>query len=329
MAKILDTVLLLALPASGKSEVRRYLKLLPPDSARDDFHMGPTVQLDDFPYVHMMRRLDDELETRGKARAFFHSGERPFIDTRDWGTLIKLVGEDHADLVAKRKSAPASAAGLLLERIEKAAQAVGIAPRLKGLDAATRKAVEAALEKEAAEMLAEKHANYPDSLAGKTLVIEFARGGPDKSAMPLPPPLGYRYSLAQLPASILEKAVILYVWVTPEESRRKNTARTDPNDPGSILHHGVPMEVMLNDYGCDDMDWLEKASKAPGTVTVEAHGRTFVLPMARFDNRVDKTSFLREDKAKWAPADVKAVHEGLKAALDSLAARDAAKLQTV
>ncbi|MBI5597179.1 MAG: hypothetical protein HY928_13890 [Elusimicrobia bacterium] len=329
MAKILDTVLLLALPASGKSEVRRYLKLLPPDSARDDFHMGPTVQLDDFPYVHMMRRVDDELAALGKPRVFFHSGERPFQDTRDWGTLVKLVGEDHADLVAKRTEKPASATALLIDRIEKAAAAVGIAPRLKGLDAGARKVLESALEKEAAEMLAEKHSNYPDSLAGKTLVIEFARGGPDKSKMPLPSPLGYRYSLAQLPASILEKAVILYVWVTPEESRRKNTARTDPNDPGSILHHGVPLEVMLNDYGCDDMDWLEKDSKTPGTVSVSAHGKTFVLPVARFDNRVDKTSFLREEKALWKPSDVKAVHEGLKSALDSLAARDERKLQTV
>ena len=56
MAEILDVLLLLALPASGKSEVRRYLASLTPEQCRRDFHMGPTVQLDDYPYVHMMRQ---------------------------------------------------------------------------------------------------------------------------------------------------------------------------------------------------------------------------------------------------------------------------------
>ena len=55
-SEIIDILLLLALPASGKSEVRRYLANLTPAQCRDDFHLGPTVQLDDYPYVHMMRR---------------------------------------------------------------------------------------------------------------------------------------------------------------------------------------------------------------------------------------------------------------------------------
>ncbi|HAH07893.1 MAG TPA: hypothetical protein DCM05_15445 [Elusimicrobia bacterium] len=319
MSKILDTVLLLALPASGKSEVRRYLKHLPPDSARDDFHMGPTVQLDDFPYVHIMRRVDDELAKQGQDRVYFHSGERPFKNTWDWGTLIHLVNEDYADMVAKKAAKPVSAAALLLDRLEAASKAAGIAPRLAQLDKASREAVAKTLEKEAVDLLKEKHEGYPDTLKGKTLVIEFARGGPDGSKMPLKAPLGYLYSIGQLSPAILEKAGILYVWVTPEESRRKNQARTDPNDPGSILHHGVPIEVMMNDYGCDDMDWLEAHAEAKGTVSVESGGRKFNIPIARFDNRVDKTSFLRAEKKDWKAQDVKAVHEGLKAALDKLA----------
>lgn len=320
--KILDTVLLLALPASGKSEVRKYLAHLDPETSRRDFHMGPTVQLDDFPYVHFMRRIDDELHARGDPRIFFHAPDRPFRDPRDWGTLIALVNEDHADLVSRRRAEPASAGTLLLERIDAAAKEAGIAPRLAPLAEATRGAVARGLEAEAAKFLEEKHAGYID-LDGRTLVIEFARGGAHGSSMPLAAPFGYAYSIARLSPAILDRAKILYVWVTPEESRRKNLARADPNDPGSILHHSVPLEVMMNDYGCDDMDWLEAASGRPGTARIAAHGREYRIPIARFDNRVDKTSFIREERSRWRPEDVRAVHDGLKAALDALAAADA------
>jgi hypothetical protein len=309
MSDILETVLLLALPASGKSEVRRYLAHLSPDEARRDFHMGPTTQLDDFPYVHMMRRIDDELAARDHKRLFFHAPDRPYQDGRDWGTLIELINEDHADLVAKRKSHAASAAQLLFERIDTASVRAGLPARLASLDGKLRAAVAGALEVESKKMLEEKEAAYPPSLDGRTLVIEFARGG---AALPLEAPFGYRHSLAMLSPALLSRAVILYVWVTPEESRRKNQARTDPNDPGSILHHGVPLEVMLHDYGCDDMGSLDK----DGVVTVEAHGRSYRLPVGRFDNRVDKTSFLRAPTGEWKKEDVSAVHEGLRGALD-------------
>jgi hypothetical protein len=320
MPEILDTVLLLALPASGKSEVRRYLAHVPPDVRRRDFHMGPTVQLDDFPYVHMMRRTDEELAGLGAPRAFFRTAETPFQDPRDWGTLIELINEDHADLLARRTATQASAAALLLDRIDAAARRVGIEPRIGRLSRATRSALERALESEARKMLVEKHEGYPDTLAGKTLVIEFARGGPSGAAMPLAAPLGYGHSLALLSPAILERAAVLYIWVTPEESRRKNAERSDPKDPGSILHHGVPIDVMLNDYGCDDMDWLEARAPRPGTLSVQAHGRTFELPVARFDNRVDRTSFIRKEPAAWRPAEIRAVEEGLRGALARLAA---------
>jgi hypothetical protein len=281
--------------------------------------MGQTVQLDDFPYVHLMRRIDDELAARGSARQFFQAPDRPFQDPRDWGTLVELVNEDYADLVVHRVASPASAAQHLFDRIDVAGVRVGIGPRLRRLAAADRAAVAQTLEKEAAELLADKHAHYPDTLEGKTLVIEFARGGPDGSAMPLTGSFGYQYSIPLLAPALLEKATILYIWVTPEESRRKNHERTDPNDPGSILHHGVPLAVMLGDYGCDDMDHLEATAEQPGTVTVKAHGRTFHVPIARFDNRKDKTTFIRKARADWAPDEIKAVHEGLRSALVKLA----------
>jgi hypothetical protein len=318
MTEILECVLLLALPASGKSEVRKLLARLSPEEAQRDFHLGPTVQLDDYPYVHMMRRIDDELHALGRSRLFFHASDRPFQDPRDWGTLIWLLNEDYDDLLCRRPCR-GPAAPWLFGRIDAAAAQVGLPARLGQLDAPTCAALGGRLEQEAAGLMREKVAGYPDTLEGKTLVVEFARGGPQGATFPLPTYYGYGYSLGQLHPGLLEKAGILYIWVTPEESRRKNFERADPHDPGSILHHGVPIAVMLGDYGCDDLDWLEQQSAWPGTVTVAAHGRIFQVPLSRFDNRVDKTSFIRRDPEEWRPAEVAAVHDGLKAALARLA----------
>ena len=117
---------------------------------------------------------------------------------------------------------------------------------------------------------------------------------------------------------ILENAVILYIWVTPEESRRKNADRADPNDPGSNLHHGVPMAVMLGDYGCDDMEYLVNNTEVENTLTIAAHGKTYHIPIGIFDNRVDKTSFLRAEPDKWDKTKVDEVTKAIKHATDTM-----------
>ena len=195
---------------------------------------------------------------------------------------------------------------------------MGAPPALAGLPASLRLDTARALEPEARELLEAKNGGIPERLAGRTVVIEAARGAPDGAAMPLPEPLGYRYSLARFSDAILSRASILYVWVTPEESRRKNRERADPSDPGSILHHGVPTAVMLGDYGCDDMEWLIQHSDRPDTVKVEARGRVHHLPVARFDNRVDKTTFVRAEPGEWRMEDVDALHAGLAASFKRL-----------
>lgn len=319
MTKVLDTVLLLALPASGKSEVRRYLAHLNPEESVEQMHLGPTVQLDDFPYVHLMRRIDDELEALGEPRLYFVDPDKSYADPHHWGTLIHLLNEDYADLVAKKKHSRDDAGRHLMQRFDRASEAAGAETRLAKLDDSVQTKIAAAMNKEAAEHLDELEKNYPDTLEGKTLVIEFARGGKQGSSLPLDKPYGYRHSLSCLSEELLSKAKVLYVWVTPEESRRKNDARTDPNDPGSILHHGVPMYVMLNEYGLDDMEWLEQNSEKPGTITIEKNGKKFHLPLARVDNRKDLTTFVREDQKDWAKEDVDALHSALAGGLNHLA----------
>ena len=312
-----DIVLLVALPASGKSEVRNFMANLAPERLLREFHIGANLQLDDFPYVHMMRRIDNELEAMGESRIFY-PGEEPFCDGRDWGTLCCLLNEDYHDLINRNVCRPDSAAMLLFERIDRAGAQVGIAPRLGLLPESLRSALASKLEEEARAMLEEKHAQYPDSFEKKTIVIECARGGPDGSSMPLTDTFGYQYSLPIFCPEILEKAVVLYLWVTPEESRRKNADRADPNDPGSNLHHGVPMAVMLGDYGCDDMEYLVQHSEKKNTLTVCAHGKTYHLPIGIFDNRVDKTSFLRETPDKWDPVLVEEVTAAIRTATDTM-----------
>ncbi len=326
MAKHLDILLLLALPASGKSEVRTYLASLSPAECEEHFGIGHTVQLDDFPYVHLMRRISDELVARGHDGPYFRSSALPFREPLDWGTLIELMNEDYHDLVTGHRPAPTSPARWISERFDRARGKVGAPLVFKDLDPALRGEIEAALETECRDLLDQKNAAHPESLAGKTVVIEFARGGADGSTLPLPAPYGYRYSLSRLAPEILDKAAVLYIWVTPEDSRRKNRERTDPDDPGSILHHGVPNAVMYGDYGCDDMQWLLDHSGRPHTLTIERDGRAWQLPVGRFDNRADLTTFIRDDLGRWNPADTQRLRAGLEDAFRQLhAARQAAR----
>lgn len=317
MSNVFNTVLLVALPASGKSEVRNFMANIEPERLQEEFHIGANLQLDDFPYVHMMRRIDNELMALGEERLYY-PGEDPFIDGRDWGTLCQLLNEDYKDMMNRTVVNPESAAEYLMERMDRASMAVGLPPRNSLLKPEVRKAVAEKLEAEARKMLDDKHAQYPESFENKTIIIECARGGKDGSSMPLTSTFGYQYSFPQFCPEILENAVILYIWVTPEESRRKNNARANPDDPGSNLFHGVPMSVMLGDYGCDDMEYLLEHSEINDTITVESCGRTYHLPIGVFDNRVDKTSFLRADKSEWDPAMVEDVTAAIRTATDTM-----------
>lgn len=318
MTDIIETVLLLALPASGKSEVRRYLDLLPEDECRRRYHLGPTVQLDDYPYVHLMRVIDDALAADGAKRQFFAAPDQGYADPVDWETLIALVNEDFADLAAGKRREPEAPASWLIERIDRARELVGGAAPLAELDSERLRLVEDAIAGEAAELMAAWNRDLPPTLDGRTVVIEFARGGPDGSGFPLPAHFGYLASLARLSAEILDRTAILYIWVTPEQSRAKNRERAKPGANGSILFHGVPEHVMLNDYGCDDLGWLLERSDHPGTVRVESRGRTFYVPTARFDNRTDLTTFLREDRADWKSEDLEQLEDGLSQTFDRL-----------
>ncbi|MBF0361741.1 MAG: hypothetical protein HQK49_12060 [Oligoflexia bacterium] len=333
MSAFLDTILLLALPASGKSETRRYMESLTPDQCKNDMCMGPTLQLDDYPYVHFMHRIDDELKKRGWNYIFYGGPERPFLDAFTWGTLIELLNEDYDDLLKNKIYEVPSAAQFLFDRLDNAMAKVGLERQMDKIPYGIRRDVAEAMEAETREHLIEKNKVSAQDKTGKTVVIEMARGAVNGSAFPVTPPNGYQYSITQFSHDILSRSGILYIWVTPEQSRQKNYERARPDGQSSILNHGVPLEVMLGQYGCDDIDYLISLSDKKDTIKVEKAFETtkngkrvydtkaYHLPIAKFDNREDLTTFVREDKSKWNKADVQKIHNGLSNALKSLKAK--------
>lgn len=318
MANTVDTLLLLALPASGKSEIRRYLEHLDPRVAKEEFHLGPTTQLDDYPYVHLMRRIDEELGLVGEPPIFYADGASPFREPLDWGMLIHLLNEDY-ELLGSVPERPASAASWLFDRLDEARREVGAEAELSHLPRPKREAISQALESEAMVAWADLADVAAAWRPGNTVVIEFARGGPQGASMPLTGPYGYEYSLGQLSDAIRSSASILFVWVTPEESRRRNEARAHPGRDGdaSILHHGVPEAVMMEEYGTDDLPWLIEHGGG-GVVRVGEGADAAEVPVAVLDNRADHTSFLRADPEEWPEPAVAALHAELKAAFDRL-----------
>jgi hypothetical protein len=320
MQSHLDTLLLLALPASGKSELRRYLASVDDATARKDFGLGPTVQLDDYPYVHLMRRINEEIIRLGGSPVFYESNDGPFLEGGDWATLIELVNEDYSGL-GTESPVPSQPTAWLLDRFERARHAVGLNPPFEHLFGKQFTSLAAALDDEVTEMARALNATLASYEPGvSTVLIEFARGGPEGTEPPLPDPHGYGYSLRHLSPEVLRGAAALYVWVTPEESRRRNVDRAVPGIEGdaSILHHGVPEVVMRGDYGVDDFLWLMDRGGGDA-IEVAAHGATFTIPAAVFDNRTDHTSFLRADDTEWDPALIEGLHAALAHSFDSLA----------
>lgn len=323
---MLDTILLFSLPASGKSETRTYMASLTPEQCVREMAMGPTAQLDDYPYVHAMHRIDDELHKHAYRHLFYKGPNRPFQDDWTWATLIELLNEDYDDLVKGRQHKVPSAAQLLFDRLDAAREKSQLAPVMGDIPWRIRMAVGEALEAECRRDLEARNAQAAQGAKGRTIVIEAARGAPNGTGFPVTPPHGYGASFQQLSTQILERAAVLYIWVDPAESRRKNIERGLPNAQGSILNHSVPMEVMLAHYATDDMAWLIEQSDRKDMVkvdrVVEQDGKfvtkCYYLPVARFDNRTDKTTFVRRPKDQWKPEEIKAIHGELSRAMQTL-----------
>jgi len=87
----------------------------------------------------------------------------------------------------------------------------------------------------------------PDFYNDSTLFIEFSRGSKEDG--------GFKKALNIFSKEVLEKAAILYINVSYEESKRRNIARYQEKLKHSVLAHKVPDEDMVR-FG-EKQDWLE------------------------------------------------------------------------
>lgn len=324
----IPVLLLIALPASGKSEVRKCLKMIQKDQP-DEFArlgIGETVDLDDFPYVDFMRLTDLARFELGLPPIFFDGPKGGFRDSRDWLTLIHLLNEDFEGLTEPKPSLDMCAAALdLFDRFDRADAKAGIAPRFAALRenriAMATAIVWWATNPEHKGMSAGKKLvknSYfwrVPSLDDKTVVIEFSRGIPKDTELPAPFPFGYRYSLAAIHPDIFEMAFILYIKVNLEDSIRKDEERATP-PPGcedSTMYHGLPTAVRDGAYWGDDFDDLLDDDGWAWSKNEDG------CPAAIFDNTgIGCTDIFRLPEDKWTPEAVAPAAAKLKAAFAEL-----------
>lgn len=112
---------------------------------------------------------------------------------------------------------------------------------------------------------ARRYIARPDFYDEGTVIFEFARGGEN----------GYRDALARLSREILERAAILYVEVSFDESWRRNVARYEEKLRHSVLAHMVPRETMETFYRIDDWSQLTE-ERRDGTLTINGVTVPFV-----------------------------------------------------
>ena len=333
--KVLPILMFCALPASGKSESRRFFKSLTPDEMAK-FHLGDSsTQVDDYPYVDALEKIDVFCyEVFGKT-LFKDPKTRLFLYGYDWATLTHMINDDYLDIKKLQKQIPKEyeddPVKWLFKRYDDASEKTGHIPRrFEELEKNSDKAKFEEFKKKCYNLcktlLHDKYDNIPDSLEGKTVVFEFSRGGPKGASFPLKEPQGYQYTLSLFDDDILNNANILYIWVTPEQSFQKNKQRELEGLQGKSqtvstqlsLNHGVPDSVMNNEYGCDDFEYLINLSKNGKYLPIMKNGKEFKVKAGRLDNRTDLTSDFRKPQKDWTKEQIEKMTNAMIKAFDGL-----------
>ena len=335
--KVLPILMFCALPASGKSETRRYLKSLTSEDTKK-FHLGETsTQVDDFPYVDGMKKIDAAAVKVLGHTIFFNTTDFNLFSDYDWGTLIYLINDDYFDILECNPKIPSrfekDPVEWLFNRYDVASVKTGHLPaRFYDLRQKVGEETFAEFKKECYPLcntlLHDKYANIPTSLEGKTIVFEFARGGTKGTSTtePLKPPFGYEYSLSLFDKKILMNAAILYIWVTPEQSKQKAFQREKEGKEGKSqtvstqlsLNHGIAETVLDKEYGMDDFDYLLSKSPEKNYLPIMKDDVEYKVKAGRLDNRKDLTSDFRKPEKEWTKEQCDNMFNALKNAFDSL-----------
>jgi hypothetical protein len=333
--KVLPILMFCALPASGKSESRRFFKSLTPEEM-SQFHLGDSsTQVDDYPYVYALEKIDVFCKETLDTTIFKDPNTRLFLNGYEWGVLTYLINEDYLDLKKLDKKIPEEfekdPVKWLFDRYDAASEKTGKVPRrFEELEKKSDKTKFAEFKKKCFDLcktlLHDKYDNIPESLEGKTIIFEFSRGGEKGSSFPLPAPYGYQYTLSLFDDEILNNANILYIWVTPEQSFNKNKQRALEGLQGKSqtvstqlsLNHGVPDTVMNHEYGVDDFEYLISQSKDGKYVPIIKNGKEFKVKAGRLDNRTDLTSDFRKPQKDWTKEQIDNMTQAMKKAFDAL-----------
>ena len=92
--QIFASLLLLARPAAGKSEIIHYLKQTPPDEREARFHVGTIREIDDFPMLWTWFEEDELLQQMGYPR--LHSTpDGYFTGDHLWNLLIQRICQEY------------------------------------------------------------------------------------------------------------------------------------------------------------------------------------------------------------------------------------------
>jgi hypothetical protein len=108
-----------------------------------------------------------------------------------------------------------------------------------------------------------------------TTIVEFARGSEHG---------GFARAFQHLSQEVLDRAAILYLKVSYEESLRKNRRRFNPERPDSILEHGLSDQKLERLYR--DNDWEEVSAADPNFITIQSRRVPYVV----FENEDDVTT---------------------------------------
>ena len=110
---------------------------------------------------------------------------------------------------------------------------------------------------------------------GRTTIIEFARGSEHG---------GFARAFEHLSSEIVQRAAILYIKVSYQESLRKNRQRFNPDRPDSILEHGLSDEKLERLYR--ESDWEAVSAADPEFITIQDRRAPYVV----FENEDDVTT---------------------------------------